>query len=33
MLPAGTAPGTTIYYYCSIHTSLMVPADGMITVQ
>ncbi len=33
MIPASTAPGTVLYYYCVIHTSLMVPADGMITVQ
>lgn len=32
-IPATATSGTVFYYYCSIHASLMSPANGTITVQ
>lgn len=33
VIPGNALAGTVYYYYCSIHTSAMVPPNGMITVQ
>jgi hypothetical protein len=32
-IPADAISGTIYYYYCAIHTSLMAPPNGTITVQ
>lgn len=32
-IPANTPSGTVYYYYCSIHTAVMSPPNGTITVQ
>jgi plastocyanin len=32
-IPASAVSGTVLYYYCAIHTALMSPPNGMITVQ
>ncbi len=31
-LPSNLAEGTVLYYYCRNHTSMMVPANGTITI-
>lgn len=32
-IPAGAASGTIFYYYCGIHTAMMSPPNGTITIQ
>jgi plastocyanin len=32
-LPTGLADGTVLYYYCTTHTSQMLPSSGRITIR